>query len=193
MNVIMNLIAAAGAGEGEEHIDRTHSAWLPEGYEIWFGGIASVIIFALLIWKAGPLLNKALAARTARVQAELDASADDEQSAEAEALQIRKAKGDIDAERARILAEAEERAEAVVADGRTRLDRELAELEAKGDADILAAESRGGDELRGQIAGMAWAAADRVITDGIDDATQQRLIEDYIASVGATTPQGARS
>ena len=37
---------------------------------------------------------------------------------------------------------------------------------------------------------MAWAVADRVITDGIDDATQQRLIEDYIASVGATTPEG---
>ncbi|MDQ3544710.1 MAG: hypothetical protein M3431_12725, partial [Actinomycetota bacterium] len=107
MNVLTGLIAAAGEG-GEEHIDRTHSAWLPEGYEIWFGGIASVIIFALLIWKAGPMLKKALAARTARVQAELDASADDEQAAEAEAFQIRKAKGDIDAERARILAEAEE-------------------------------------------------------------------------------------
>ncbi len=188
MNLLMAFLAAAG--EGEEHIDRSPSAWLPETYEIIAGGLASVMIFGLLWWKAGPLLKKALAARTARVQAELDASADDETSAEAEAQQIRQAKGDIAAERARILAEADARAEAVIADGRTRLDREIADLEAKADADIVAAESRGGDELRGEIARLALAAADRVVTDGLDDATQQRLIEDYIATVGATSPAG---
>ena len=126
------------------------------------------------------------------IQSELDAAAEDETSAEAEAARIRQAKGDIEAERARIHAEADTRAEAVIAEGRARLDREIAELEAKADADIAAAASRSGDELRGEIARLAWAAADRIISDGIDDDTQQRLVEDYIASVGATSPEGAR-
>ena len=193
MSLMMGLVAAADEGEAEEHIDRTHHWLWPEGYEIWFGGAAWLIIFGLLAWKAGPMLMKALAARTARIQSELDAAAEDETSAEAEAARIRQAKGDIEAERARIHAEADTRAEAVIAEGRARLDREIAELEAKADADIAAAASRSGDELRGEIAKLAWAAADRIVSDGIDDATQQRLVEDYIASVGATSPAGASS
>jgi F-type H+-transporting ATPase subunit b len=193
MSVFAFLITAAGEEHGEEHIDRTHHAIWPEGYEIWFGGIASVVIFALLAWKVGPMLKKALNARTERIQAELDGAVDDEKSAEAEAARIRQAKGDIEAERARIFAEAEARAEALLAEGRVRLDREVAELNAKADADIAAAASRGSDELRSEVARLASAAAERVIGETIDEATHQRLIEDFIARVGASTPSGVRS
>lgn len=181
----------AATGEGEEHIDRTHSAWLPEGYEIWFGGIASVMIFGLLYWKAWPLLKKGMTARTERVQAELDAAQQAEDDATAEAARIRSAKGDIESERARLLAEADQRAEALLNDGRARLEREIEELEAKSIADIASASSRSADEMRGEIARFAAAAAERVVESSLDEATQLRLIEDFIANVGATTPQGA--
>jgi len=181
----------AAAGEGEEHIDRTHSAWLPEGYEIWFGGIASVMIFGLLYWKAWPLVKKGMTARTERVQAELDAAQQAEDDATAEAARIRSAKGDIESERARLLAEADQRAEALLNDGRARLEREIEELEAKSIADIASASSRSADEMRSEIARFAAAAAERVVESSLDEATQLRLIEDFIANVGATTPQGA--
>ena len=85
-------------------------------------------------------------------------------SAEAEAAQIRQAKGDIDAERARLLAEAEAQAAAVLADGRARLDDEVAELEAEPVADIAAAGSRVSDELRAEIARCRSPRSTSVVT-----------------------------
>ena len=98
---------------------------------------------------------------------------------------IRQAVGDIGAERARLLAEADVHAEALLTDGRARLDAEIADLHAKADADIAALANRGGDELRSEIGHVAAAAADRVVEQTIDAETQQRLIEDFISRVGA--------
>jgi len=181
--MIGHLIAAA---PHEEDPSQTHHWLWPEGYEILFGGLASLMIFALLWWKAGPLLKKGMAARTQRIQDELDGAAGALSSAEAEASKIREAKGDIEAERQRMLADADAQAEALLTDGRARLDAEVADLDAKADADIVSASSRVSDELRGEIGRMAAAAAERVVRSTLDDDTQQRLIEDYIARVGAS-------
>ena len=151
------------------------------------------MIFALLFWKGSPLVKKALNGRTARVQAELDAARQDEDEAIAEAARIRQAKGDIESERTQLLAQADERAAALLADGRARLETEVVELEAKADADIALVGSRAVDEMRGEIARLAALTAERVVAGTLDDETQQRLIEDFIANVGASTPEGART
>jgi F-type H+-transporting ATPase subunit b len=161
--------------------------WLfPEPAEIIYGGIASLIIFAAL-WKfALPAFKKALGARTERIQKELDASANDLSKAQADATQIRQALGDIESEKARLLADAKAQADALLADGRNRLTAEIAELEAKADADIAAAAARGSDELRNEIGRLAGVATDRVIASVLDDSTQQALVENFIAKVGAS-------
>jgi len=181
----MTAIAATLVA-AEEHIDRSHSWIWPEGYELFFGSLASVIIFALLFWKAGPLVKKFMADRTARIQAEIDGAAAALTKADAEAVEIRRALGDIGAERARLLADADAQAEALLADGRARLDAEIAEMHTKADADIAAVQSRGRDELRLEIARLASTAADQVVARTIDAETQQRLVEDFIARVGAS-------
>ena len=179
--------------EGEAHFDIdddgyvTSSHWLwPEQAEIIYGGLASLIVIGLLVWKAGPLIKKALADRTARIQAELDASAKDRADAEAEAAHIRQALGDIDAERQRLLAEADAQAEALLTDGHGRLDAELAELEAKAEADIAAAATRSSDELRAEIARPRHGGR----RSGRQPLARRRhaaaLIEDFIQKVGAT-------
>jgi F-type H+-transporting ATPase subunit b len=177
--IAMSLLAAA-----EEHVDETQShSWIfPEGYELLFGSIASIIIFALLWWKAGPIIVKAMRGRTERIQAELDGAA-----AETESATIRQAVGDIGAERTRLLAEADVHAAALLTDGRARLEAEIVELHAKADADIAALANRGGDELRSEIGHVAAAAADRIVEQTIDAETQQRLVEDFISRVGAGT------
>lgn len=172
--------------EGVEATESHHWLW-PEGYEIAFGGIASIIIFALLFWKVGPLVKKAMAARTQRVQDELDTAAADQSDADAEAQQILAAKGDIGAERSRLLADADTRAEALVVEGRARLDQEIAELHAKADADMAAVMNRGSDELRAEIARLASEAAEQLVTGGLDEAAHQDLIESFIQRVGASS------
>ncbi len=198
MNVLGIIATAARVGgrlvAEEEHVVTdsdghvtTHSWILPETAEIIWGGLASIIIFAML-WKfAGPAIKKGMAARTERIQKELDAAASDKATAANEAAQIRQAKGDIAAERARILAEADTQAAAVLDDGRVRLRQELADIEAKTLADIAAAQGRAGDELRAEIARLSVAAVDHIVTGSLDDSTQQALIENFIARVGATS------
>jgi F-type H+-transporting ATPase subunit b len=194
MNRLTTAMVAAGQRfPGQEHgIDdqgyTTHHPLWPEQAEIIYGGIASALVIGLLIWKAGPLASKALRARTDKIQGELDESAAAKRDAEAEAARIRQSLGNIDAERQRVLAEADAQAEALLADGRDRLDAEVAELEAKAEADIAAGAGRAGDELRVEIARLAGAAADVVVERSLDEATQQQLIEAFIANVGATTP-----
>ncbi len=183
MSISAFLIAAAE--EGEHHdVTQTPSKFWPEGYEMLFGIPASLLVFFLL-WKfAGPTIKKGMAARTAKVQAELDAGEAARVAADAEAAEIRAAKGDIAGERARLLAEADTQAAALLEDGRARLAQELAELEARAVADLAAAAGRSGDELRAEIARLSSAAVDHVVTGSLDAATHQELIESFIAGVG---------
>jgi F-type H+-transporting ATPase subunit b len=170
-----------------EEIDKTHHWLWPEGYELYFGGAAAITIFGLLAWKVLPFARKALNDRTARIQKQLDEATEAKASAERQAAEIRQAKGDIGAERERLLAEADEQAAALLADGRARLDREVEELEAKAAADIQTAAARDVDELRAEIARDAAAVSERIVLDTLDDETHERLIEEYIQRVGAAT------
>ncbi len=148
--------------------------------------LASIIVFSLLYWKAGPIIKKSFSDRTAGIQKELDDAAAAKAAAVDEAARIRQAQGDIDAERARLYAEADTQAEGLLADGRARLAAEIAELESRAEADIASAAGRGSDELRTEIAKYSSAAVDAIVRDTLDDAAQQELIENFIARVGAS-------
>jgi F-type H+-transporting ATPase subunit b len=159
----------------------------PPFWEMVIGSLASIIVFGALFKYAGPVVKKSFADRTARIQKSIDDAAASKAEAEAEAVRIRAALGDIDAERARLYAEADAQAEALLADGRARLDAEMAELEARAEADIASAAGRSGDELRGEITRYSAVAVDRIVRQTLDDATQQELIESFIARVGASS------
>lgn len=185
MSFATALLVAAAGGEHED-ITQTPSKFWPEGYELLFGIPASVLVFYLLFKFAGPPVKKAMAARTAKIQAELDSGEADRVAADTEAAQIRQAKGDIAGERARLLAEADSQAASLLEDGRARLAQELADLDTRAAADIVAAAGRSGDELRAEIARLSSAAVDHVVSGSLDEATHQELIESFIAGVGAS-------
>jgi F-type H+-transporting ATPase subunit b len=190
----MSLFLTIGhfvAEGGEVSVDSegivTHSPFLPETAEIIYGGLASIIIFALLAKFAGPAIKKGLAGRTEKIQKELDSAAADKASATAEAASIRQAKGDINAERERLLAEADAQVEQLTADFNTRLDEEVAELNARALADIETAKGRQSDELRAEISRLSSTAAERAVVESIDEATHQQLIESFIQKAGSST------
>ena len=172
-----NVIASA---KFESH----HWLW-PELKEIIYGGIASVLVIGALVKFAGPMAKKALAARTERIQADIDRARNARESAEAEATRIRSALGDVTGERGRILAEADAQAEAVLRDGRARVEAEMADIEAKAMADIASAGARVGDELKAEISRLSAIAVERVVAQAMDDRARQDLIENFITNVGA--------
>ncbi len=137
MNLFASIVFAADEVPHQDSEGITTHHWLlPETAEIIYGGVASLIIFGALYKFALPMARKALAARTARIQKELDDSAAAKAAADAEAAEIRRALGDIDAERGRLLADADASASQLLADGRIRLQSEIAELHARADAEI---------------------------------------------------------
>ena len=189
----MNLTSIAGAllgaekpvpndGIGSTSLD---PIWAPLK-EVVIGGLAFLVVFALL-WKfAWPQIAAAMKARTDRIQKDLDESAAAKAAAEAEATQIRTALGDVDAERERLFAEAEAQAATLLEEGRARLAAEIAELEARADADIATTAERGSDDLRAEIARMSSQAIEQSVRSTLDDSAQQDLLEGFIARVGAS-------
>ena len=72
----MNIATLIGTIASEGGAAETPSAFFPEAAEMIYGGIASVIVIGSLIKFAGPMAKKAFAARTERIQAEIDAEGD---------------------------------------------------------------------------------------------------------------------
>ncbi len=169
-----------------EDPSQTHSWIWPEKYELMFGAPASLIIFGLLYWKAGPLVKKAMAARTEKIQASLDAGTAALAVANEEAATVRQALGDIEAERTRMLADAKVQADAVLVEGRARIAAEAVDLETKADADIAASAGRGAEELRAEIARLSSAATEHVVNGQLDASVHNELIEAFISKVGAS-------
>lgn len=157
---------------------------LPPIKEVFIGSAASLIVFAMLYKFAWPQIKAGMEARTARIQTELDESAAARSKAEVDATDIRKSLGDVDGERSRLFAEADAQAASLLEDGRARLANEVVDLEAKSDLDIAAAAGRGADDLRADIARYSSQAIEQAVTMSLDDATQQELIEGFIARVG---------
>lgn len=166
---------------------------LPPIGEIILQTIATGVIVFLIVKFAGPAIKKYYADRSTNIQRNLDDAHTAREAAEAEAARIRGALGDIEAERARYHAEAEQQASTVLTEGRRRIEEEIAELEARAAAEVEGLANRSGDELRHEIARHAGRAVDVVVAETLDDATQQQLIEDFIARVGASTPANGAS
>ena len=181
----MSIATIVGLLASEGGAAQTPSAFMPEMAELIYGGLASTIVIGGLIKFAGPLAKKGFAARTERIQNEIDSARAAKTDAAADAARIRSALGDISSERARILADADQQATALVSDGRARVAAEMADIESKALADIATASGRAKDDLEAEIKRLARVAADRVIAQSMNDATQQALVEGFINNVGA--------
>ena len=183
----MNLLAtvAVFAQEAQPKFEADNK-WFPEAAEILWGTIAFVIIVALL-WKlAYPPIAAAMRGRTQRIADELESAEKAKADAEAEVARIRQNLADVDTERARILAEANQTAERLRVDGVIRNDAEIAELESRAVADIAALRTRATSELQRQVATWSGDATERIVLSQLDDDTLERLVEDAIAKIGAS-------
>ena len=182
----MSTIALAGL-LAAENPNQTHHPIFPEGPEMLWGTL-SFLVVAFLLWKfAWPQIKQMMAARTARIQAQLDEAATAKTEADEAAVAIREAKGDIESERERMLAEADAQAARLLADGRVRLDQEVADLTAKADGEIGSVQGRLQGEVQAEVAEVASRATEHVVTEALDDELRQQLVEQFISRVGASS------
>jgi len=164
---------------------QAHNWWLPETKEIIWGGLAFLIVLVLLVKFAGPAITSGLRARTDRIQEQLERSANAKLEAETEASQLRADLADLDSRKAQILEDARVQAAKLREEGALRNDAEMVELEARAEADITSARGRSQSELQHQVGAWASETAERYVSQRIDDALRNELVEDFITKVGA--------
>lgn len=164
-----------------------NSAILPHDFnEVIWAGSAFVIVMALIVWKGGPAIKAMWNGRIERLSTELDEAASTRAEAEAAKAEVEARIANVDAERERLRAEAALNAEAVREQVAARAVQEAEDIRRRGAADIEAAKAQVSVDLSSELADLAIGAAEQVVANSLDDATQADLVERYIASVGET-------
>jgi len=158
---------------------------LPEVTEIIWGGIAFVVLLALMQWKLFPAVKRGMDRRAEKIRGDLDAA----ETARTEALEVKAGYeaelADARAEAGRIIDAARADAEGVRADLIARAEEEAAELRQRADQDVEAAKRQALSDLQGEVSAIVIGAAETVIGRNLDHDTQVELIESYIDDVGS--------
>ncbi|MCL4530985.1 MAG: F0F1 ATP synthase subunit B [Chloroflexi bacterium] len=145
--------------------------------------IAFIIVFLTLqAWVYKPMLNMMESRKKKIAQGMEDAriAADARAAAEKDAAKI---VADAQAQAARVVNEATARAEKAAAQVKADADKEIVKLR-EGAANEAAVErDRILGDLRGQVAALAIAAAQKLIGDAIDEKRQHALIDEFFSGV----------
>ena len=158
---------------------------LPPVDEILWGLFAFIILLAALLKFGLPAIKRALGARSDKIRDEL---ADAEQARLAAEAAVEQHRRDVDgasAEAARIISDARQQAERLRDELEARARADAADLVARNAEQVAAERERMVGELQSQVAALALDLAEHVVRSNLDDATQTRLIEQYIDGVAA--------
>jgi F-type H+-transporting ATPase subunit b len=170
-------------GKKIDDCQKAPSPILPAKNELIWGIISFVVLF-LALWKfAWPGLKNGLAARTERIQADLDTAEAAKNEADQVLAEYKAQLADARNEAARIVEEARQAADALRRDQEQRLQAELAQLRERAAADIESAKRQAVGDLKDEVAQLAIGAAEVIVQNSLDRATQVRLVEGYIDQV----------
>jgi len=149
--------------------------------------IAQIVNFLILFGALSVLLWKPLMRR-------LDERRQMLEKEKTDAAALAEARANIEAERKRVLEEAREEAEKVIAEARERANAliEQATEGTRQEVERILAEAREAaeeernrilGEMRGQIATLAIAAAQKIIGTALDEQRQQALVESFFSGI----------
>ena len=167
--------------------NKAKSLVTPAVPEILWGGIAFLIVLAVLMKFAFPALKKGLKDREEKIRDDLESASRAREEAEAEAAQYRAQIGDARSEGNVIVEEARADAERIRREVVARAESEAADIRERAQEDIRLAQERAVSDLRAQVADLSIGLAEKVVERNLDRDTQIALIESYINSVGNET------
>lgn len=153
--------------------------------EVIWGSIAFLLIVALIVWKGRAPIAAMWNGRIDRIRNEMTAADDTRAKAEARLAEVESNIANADAERQRILTEARSNAATLKAQIIAKADSDAADVRARGAADAEASKAQATSDLQTEIGSLALGAAEAVVANALDAATQSELIDNYISKVGA--------
>jgi len=178
--MLLNILAQAA-----EPLTKSKNPIIPEPNELVYSLIAFVVLVVLFKKFAFKPIQAGMEARTERIRADLDQAESAKTKAESVLAQYNTQLADAKAEASRIVDEARQQAEKVKADLITRANEEAAGIKAKAAADIELARTAALSSLQGSVAEIAIELASKVVEKNLDQETNKRLIDSFIAQVGS--------
>lgn len=174
---MLNLLAAEGP----------NGSWIPSDVnEFYWGAAAFSVIFILFLVKGLPAIKTMMQGQTAAVETQLADAAQAKADAEAELASLQASLGDADAEAAAIIEDARSQATKLEADLVAKATADVAAAKERSELEIAAQREQALADLRVAVAEQARVAADAVVMNNLDDATQSSLIDDYISAVAGS-------
>jgi len=173
---------ALAAADADGPVNLLKPEW---GLMFWTLIIFSAFAFIIYKFALGPL-TQAVAAREAVLREALDSAQADR--AEAQRL-LAEQKAQLDAARAegqKYIADGRAIAEQMRADMLAETKQQQDELMARARRDIETEKTKAISELRREAIDLALAGAGKLIEKNLDDATNRKLVEDFLATVGKT-------
>jgi F-type H+-transporting ATPase subunit b len=153
--------------------------------EIFWGGLAWLIVILGLTKFAFPVIKKTLKARQDKIAGDLEAADQAKQSATTELEQYRAQLAAARNEGNEIIEQARQQADVVRADLIAKAEADAAELRAKATEDVQAATARASADLQSRVSNLSIELAEKIVERNLDHDTQIALIENYINSVGS--------
>lgn len=145
--------------------------------------IAFTVVFTVLsVWVYNPVLNMLEERKKKIVQGLDDARVAAEARANAE-KDAAKIVADAQAEASRVVREATERAEVASKDVRAAAEAEAAKAREAAMAEAELERGRILGDLRGQVAALAMAAANKLVGEALDEKKQRALLDEFFSGV----------
>lgn len=172
-------------GETEALDEGPANPILPTGNELFWGAVFFFLLWALMKFVLVPPVDKTMAKRDDKIRA-------DEDAADQAATEVARLRADYQAtlasahaEATRILEDARHAADARRAELVSQAEAEIAQLREQAQAEVDAAKAAAFEQLKGQVAGLAVDAAERVVQRSIDRNALLPVAERYVAEVGS--------
>ena len=154
--------------------------------ELYFGAAAFFIVLYFLVTKLFPIINKALGDRGDKVEAELAAAEEAQAAADAEVAALKAKLGDAEADAQALVDSANRQADKLKSDAAAKADADADAIRERAASDIEGMRAQAQADLQAEVTGKALSAAEDVVRESLDDATQNDLIESYINQVSAS-------
>jgi F-type H+-transporting ATPase subunit b len=150
--------------------------------EFWVA-IAFVIAFAVLIWKATPVMTNSLDTRAAKIKAELDEAQRLREDAQRTLAEYQRKQRDALKVAEDIIAQSRSEAERAAAQAARELEAALERRQRLAMEKIALAESKATADVRNMAVDVAMAAVRQVLAEDLNATRRTSLIDDAIAAL----------
>lgn len=188
-------LLAEAAGEAVEHAGEAakggSSLILPEVSELIWGAVTFLVLLGLLWWKAFPAISKALAARSDKIQGDLEGAEKARSEADEMLDEYRAKLADARDEANKILEEARKTAESLRRDLLAKAEEEAGLIVDRAKDEVEAEKRQAIGDLYREAGKVSIELAEKVVGRSLDRESQMALVDQYISDLESMSRSGS--